>query len=139
MGQQGDIDDDAGAVMAKAARLIERLWAAAYAILKSGASQFRVSRIDPPPPRTLDLWISGTLAGQDVLPSQGSRITIEPGERTGSATDHSLVGLGVRPMRIPGADEAIEHLARWAGRGRWKEECMRAIAAHFEPVCAKSA
>lgn len=41
-------------------------------------------------------------------------------------------------MRIPGADEAIEHLARWAGRGRWKEECMHAIAAHFEPVCAKS-
>jgi len=41
-------------------------------------------------------------------------------------------------MRIPGADEAIEHLARWAGRGRWKEECMDAIAAHFEPVCAKS-
>ena len=32
MGEQGDIDDDAGAVMAKAARLIERLWAAAYAI-----------------------------------------------------------------------------------------------------------
>jgi hypothetical protein len=41
-------------------------------------------------------------------------------------------------MRIPGADEAIEHLARWAGRGRWKEERMHAIAAHFEPVCAKS-
>jgi hypothetical protein len=41
-------------------------------------------------------------------------------------------------MRIPGADEAIEHLARWAGWGRWKEECMHAIAAHFEPVCAKS-
>ena len=41
-------------------------------------------------------------------------------------------------MRIPGADEAIEHLARWAGRGRWKEECTRAVAAHFEPVCAKS-
>ena len=41
-------------------------------------------------------------------------------------------------MRIPGADEALEHLARWAGRGRWKEECMRAIAAHFEPVCAKA-
>jgi len=41
-------------------------------------------------------------------------------------------------MRIPGADEALEHLARWAGRGRWKEESMRAIAAHFEPVCAKS-
>jgi hypothetical protein len=72
------------------------------------------------------------------LPSQGSRITIEPGEGKGGATDHSLVGLGVRPMRIPGADEAIEHLARWAGRGRWKEECIRAIAAHFEPVCAKS-
>jgi hypothetical protein len=41
-------------------------------------------------------------------------------------------------MRIPGADEALEQLARWAGRGRWKEECMRAIAAHFEPVCAKA-
>jgi hypothetical protein len=41
-------------------------------------------------------------------------------------------------MRISGADEAIEHLARWAGRGRLKEECMRAIAAHFEPACAKS-
>ena len=41
-------------------------------------------------------------------------------------------------MRIPGADEALEHLARWAARGRWKEECMRAIAAHFEPVCAKA-
>jgi hypothetical protein len=41
-------------------------------------------------------------------------------------------------MRIPGTAEALEHLARWAGRGRWKEECMRAIAAHFEPVCAKS-
>ena len=57
----------------KAARLTERLWAAACAILKSGASQFRISRIDPPPPRTLDLWISGTLAGQDVLPSQELR------------------------------------------------------------------
>jgi hypothetical protein len=41
-------------------------------------------------------------------------------------------------MRIPGTNEALEHLARWAGRGRWKEESMRAIAAHFEPVCAKS-
>ena len=41
-------------------------------------------------------------------------------------------------MRIPGADEALEHLARWAGRGRWKEECMRAINTHFEPVCAKA-
>ena len=41
-------------------------------------------------------------------------------------------------MRIPGIEEALEHLARWAGRGRWKEECMRTIAAHFEPVCAKS-
>jgi hypothetical protein len=69
----------------KTARLIERLWAAAYAILKSGASQFRISGIDPPPLRTLDLWISGPLAGQDVLPSQGSRITIEPGEHTAGA------------------------------------------------------
>jgi hypothetical protein len=41
-------------------------------------------------------------------------------------------------MRIPGADEALEQLAHWAGRGRWKEECMRAIAAHFESVCAKA-
>ena len=41
-------------------------------------------------------------------------------------------------MRSPGPDVALEHLARWAGRGRWKEECMRAIAAHFEPVCAKA-
>src|SRR5258708_26045769 len=85
----------------------------------------------------LDLWISGTLAGQDVLPSQGWRITIEPGEHTGSATDHSLIGLGVRPMRIPGADEAIEHLARWAGRGRWKEERVRAIPPPFGTEGAK--
>jgi hypothetical protein len=41
-------------------------------------------------------------------------------------------------MRIPGADETLEQLAHWAGRGRWKEECMRAIAAHFEPVCEKA-
>jgi hypothetical protein len=40
-------------------------------------------------------------------------------------------------MRIPGADDAIEHLARWVGQGRWKEECMHAIAAHFEPVHAQ--
>jgi hypothetical protein len=40
-------------------------------------------------------------------------------------------------MRIPGADEAIEH-GLLGGAGGWKEECMRAIAAHFEPVCAKS-
>jgi hypothetical protein len=46
--------------------LIERLWAAVYAILKSGASQFRISGIDPPPPRTLDLLISGTLARQVI-------------------------------------------------------------------------
>src|SRR5437899_6819523 len=41
-------------------------------------------------------------------------------------------------MRIAGADEAVEHLARWAARSRWKEECRRALAAHFEPVCAKA-
>ena len=69
----------------KTARLIERQWAAAYAILKSGPSQFRISGVDPPPLRTLDLWIPGTLAGQDVLPSQGSRITIEPGEHSAGA------------------------------------------------------
>ena len=51
----------------------------------------------------LDLWISGTLAGQEVLPSQGSRITIEPVERTGGTADRSLVGFGVGPMRIPGS------------------------------------
>jgi hypothetical protein len=34
----------------------------------------------------------------------------------------------------------MKRLSIWlAGRGgRWKEESMRAIAAHFEPVCAKS-
>jgi len=32
-------------------------------------------------------------------------------------------------MRIPGAEEALEHLVRWAGRGRWKEECARTDAA----------
>ena len=34
--------------MAKAARLIERLWAAAYAILKSGASQFLLAGLIHP-------------------------------------------------------------------------------------------
>jgi len=41
-------------------------------------------------------------------------------------------------MRIPGADEALEHLAHWAGRRRWKEECVRAVAAHFEPACEQA-
>jgi hypothetical protein len=41
-------------------------------------------------------------------------------------------------MKIPGAMEALEHLASWAGRGGWKEECSRVIAEHFEPVCAKA-
>jgi hypothetical protein len=41
-------------------------------------------------------------------------------------------------MKIPGVEEALEHLASWAARGRWKEECTRAIAEHFEPVCAKA-
>ena len=82
----------------KASRLIERLWAAADAILKSGASQFRIrAGLIHPLLGRWTLWIFGTLAGQDVLPSQGWRITIEPGEHTDSATDHSLVGLGVRP------------------------------------------
>lgn len=58
--------------------------------------------------------------------------------KTGVTAGHSLVGFGVGPMRIPGSDEALEHLARWAARERWKEECMRAIAAHFEPVCAEA-
>ncbi len=38
-------------------------------------------------------------------------------------------------MRIPGKDDALEHLARYAGRERWKEESARALAAHFAPVC----
>ncbi len=38
-------------------------------------------------------------------------------------------------MKIPGADEALDHLARHAARSRWKEECGRAVASHFEPVC----
>jgi hypothetical protein len=41
-------------------------------------------------------------------------------------------------MRIPGADEAIEHIVSWARKGRWREECGRVIAQHFEPVCAKA-
>ena len=40
--------------MAKAARLIERLWAAAYAILKSGASQFLLAGLIHPSSDVLD-------------------------------------------------------------------------------------
>ena len=36
-------------------------------------------------------------------------------------------------MRIPGTDEALEHLARWAGRGRWKR---RVYARHRRPLRA---
>jgi len=42
---------------------------------------------------------------------------------------------GDPPMRIQGKDEALEHLARYAGRDRWKEESARALAEHFAPVC----
>jgi len=38
-------------------------------------------------------------------------------------------------MRIAGADEALEHLAAWARRERWREPCQRALAAHFETIC----
>ncbi len=41
-------------------------------------------------------------------------------------------------MRIPGAEEAFEHVARHARRERWKDDCARAITAHFEPACAKA-
>jgi hypothetical protein len=41
-------------------------------------------------------------------------------------------------MRIPGAEEAIDHLASWARRGRWKEACATTLAEHFEPVCRKA-
>jgi hypothetical protein len=41
-------------------------------------------------------------------------------------------------MRIPGAEEALDHVASWARRGRWKETCARTIAEHFEPVCMKA-
>lgn len=41
-------------------------------------------------------------------------------------------------MRIPGAEEALAHMGSWARRGRWKEESVRALAEHFEPVCAKA-
>src|ERR1700694_5115007 len=43
---------------------------------------------------TFHLWIFGTVAGQEALPSQGSRITIKLDEGTGGATDHSLVRFG---------------------------------------------
>lgn len=45
---------------------------------------------------------------------------------------------GGGPMRIPGAGEALEHIALWAARGRWKEECHRVLDEHLEPVCAKA-
>ena len=41
-------------------------------------------------------------------------------------------------MRIPGANEAMEHIVSWARKGHWREECGRMIAQHFEPVCAKA-
>jgi hypothetical protein len=41
-------------------------------------------------------------------------------------------------MRIPGAEEALEHIASWAARVRWKEECHRVLDEHLEPVCAKA-
>ncbi len=41
-------------------------------------------------------------------------------------------------MRIPGAEEALEHIASWAARGRWKAECHRVLDEHLEPVCAKA-
>ena len=50
----------------------------------------------------LDLWISGTLAGQDVLPSQGLRITIEPDKRAGKPC--------IRGLRIT-VYEVLEYMA----------------------------
>jgi len=41
-------------------------------------------------------------------------------------------------MKIPGAEEASEHIASWAARGRWKEQCQRVFDEHLEPVCAKA-
>jgi hypothetical protein len=41
-------------------------------------------------------------------------------------------------MRIPGTEEALEHIASWAARGRWKEVCHRVLDEHFEPVCTKA-
>jgi hypothetical protein len=41
-------------------------------------------------------------------------------------------------MKIPGADEALEHIASWAARGRWKEQCQRVLNDHFEPVCIRA-
>jgi hypothetical protein len=41
-------------------------------------------------------------------------------------------------MRIPGAEEALDHIASWARRGRWKEACASALIEHFEPVCTKA-
>lgn len=39
-------------------------------------------------------------------------------------------------MKIAGAEEALERLAAWAPRERWREVCRRALAAHFETLCA---
>jgi hypothetical protein len=41
-------------------------------------------------------------------------------------------------MKITGADEALEHIASWAARGRWKEQCQRVLNDHFEPVCTRA-
>src|ERR1700733_6809011 len=39
------------------------------------------------------------------------------------------------PMKIPGAFEAMQNLAGWASRQRWKSEFGEAIRARLEPPC----
>ncbi|MGO9604628.1 MAG: hypothetical protein ACLQAT_14785 [Candidatus Binataceae bacterium] len=40
-------------------------------------------------------------------------------------------------MKISGKDQAIEHLVRWATRGRWKDEWRKTLEAYFDPICAQ--
>jgi len=39
-------------------------------------------------------------------------------------------------MRIAGTEEALEHLTAWGRRERWREVWQRAVATHFNRVCA---
>jgi hypothetical protein len=38
-------------------------------------------------------------------------------------------------MRIPVAETALEPIASWGVRGRWKEERRRVLNEHLAPVC----
>ena len=39
-------------------------------------------------------------------------------------------------MKIPGADEAMEHLAAWAVRKRWQQDFLESTFEHLDPPCS---